>query len=171
MLVAGVGNIFLTDDGFGVEVATAMAGRELPDGVELVEFGIRGVHLAYQLLDGYDVLVIVDAAPHGQPPGTVSLLEVDQTQVSDPTVGVAEGESPLVDAHGLEPGAILGMLGSLGGRVGEVLVVACEPESVDEGMGLTPVVAAAVPVAIQLVEQVMQSPRPARPTADKEVSR
>jgi hydrogenase maturation protease len=154
-LVAGVGNIFLTDDGFGVEVASRMAGRELPEGVELVDYGIRGVHLAYQLLEGYDLLVLVDAAPHGQPPGTVSLLEVDQGQVVDSADAVAQGESPLVDAHGLEPGAILSMLGSLGGQVPTVLVVACEPESVEEGLGLRPVVAAAVPQAIALVEQVV----------------
>jgi hydrogenase maturation protease len=154
-LVAGVGNIFLTDDGFGVEVASRMAGRELPEGVELVDYGIRGVHLAYQLLDGYDLLVLVDAAPHGQSPGTVSLLEVDQGRVAESADAVAQGESPLVDAHGLEPGAILSMLGSLGGQVPTVLVVACEPESVEEGLGLRPVVEAAVPQAIALVEQVV----------------
>jgi hydrogenase maturation protease len=169
-LVAGVGNIFLSDDGFGVEVASRLAGRPLPDGVELVDFGIRGVHLAYQLLDGYDVLVIVDAAPHGQPPGTVSLLEVDQGQVTSSAAAVTEGASPLVDAHGLEPGAILSMLGSLGGSVGEVLVVACEPASVDEGLGLTPVVQAAVPRAVTLVEHVIRSPRATRATAEEEVS-
>jgi hydrogenase maturation protease len=175
-LVAGVGNIFLTDDGFGVEVAGRMAGRALPEGVELVDFGIRGVHLAYQLLEGYDRLVLIDAAPHGQPPGSVSLLQVDQDQVVASAPAVAEGQSPLVDAHGLEPGAILGMLGSLGGQVAEVLVVACEPESLDEGLGLTPVVEAAVPHGIRLVEEVLgiAEPQPehhdAR-TTDSEVSR
>jgi hydrogenase maturation protease len=171
MLVAGVGNIFLTDDGFGVEVAARMAGRPLPDGVELVDFGIRGVHLAYQLLDGYDVLVLVDAAPHGQAPGTVSLLEVDQAQVTTSASAVSEGESPLVDAHGLEPGAILSMLGSLGGQVSEVYVIACEPESVDEGIGLTAVVQAAVPQGIRLVDQVIQTHGAVAPSADREVSR
>lgn len=171
-LVAGVGNIFLTDDGFGVEVAGRMAGRELPSGVELVDFGIRGVHLAYQLLDGYDRLVLVDAAPHGQPPGTVSLLEVDQEQIVPSAGAVSDGESPLVDAHGLEPGAILSMLGSLGGQVPTVLVVACEPESVEEGLGLTPTVAAAVSRAIDLVERVVSDPEPRRsPPATKEVSK
>jgi hydrogenase maturation protease len=171
MLVAGVGNIFLTDDGFGVEVAARMAGRGLPDGVELVDFGIRGVHLAYQLLDGYDVLVLVDAAPHGQVPGTVSLLEVDQSQVAASAPAVSEGESPLVDAHGLEPGAILSMLGSLGGQVSKVYVVACEPLSVDEGIGLTDVVQAAVPQGIRLVEQVIETREAVASPADREVSR
>jgi hydrogenase maturation protease len=174
-LVAGVGNIFLTDDGFGVEVARQMAGRPLPEGVELVDFGIRGVHLAYQLLEGYDALVLIDAAPHGQAPGTVSLLEVDQGQLTDSAAAVSEGQSPLLDAHGLEPAAILSMLGSLGGRVSDVLVVACEPESVDEGLGLTSVVQAAVPQAISLVEEVLRSSRFDRSsrtdvTGDREVS-
>jgi hydrogenase maturation protease len=171
MLVAGVGNIFLTDDGFGVEVASQMAGTALPDGVELVDFGIRGVHLAYQLLDGYDVLVLVDAAPHGQTPGTVSLLEVDQSKVTESAPAVSGAERPLVDAHGLEPGAILSMLGSLGGQVPQVYVVACEPESVVEGMGLTDVVRAAVPHGIRLVEQVIQTRGAVASSTDREVFR
>jgi hydrogenase maturation protease len=170
-LVAGVGNIFLTDDGFGVEVAGRMAGHQLPPGVELVDFGIRGVHLAYQLLEGYDRLVLVDAAPHGQPPGTVSLLEVDQARIIPSAGAVSGGESPLVDAHGLEPGAILSMLGSLGGQVPTVLVVACEPESVEEGLGLTPIVAAAIPRAVEMVERVLSEAGSGRPVpTTKEVS-
>ena len=156
-LVAGVGNIFLSDDAFGVEVVRAMAGTPVPEGFEVVDFGIRGVHLAYQLLEGYDTLVLIDAAPRGHAPGTVSLLEVDQAQVVDAADAVTEGQSPLVDAHGLEPGAILSMLGSLGGQVSRVLVVACEPASVEEGLGLSPAVEAAVPQAVELVQQVMQA--------------
>jgi hydrogenase maturation protease len=156
-LVAGVGNIFQSDDGFGVEVAQRMAGRPLPAGVELVDFGIRGVHLAYQLLDGYDLLVLIDASPHGQPPGTVSLLEVPQSELGDVRESVSEGESALVDAHGLEPGAILKMLASLGGTVARVLVVACEPATVEEGIGLSGPVSDAIPQAIALVEQIMLS--------------
>lgn len=156
-LIACVGNIFLSDDGFGVEVARRMSHVPLPEGVELVDFGIRGVHLAYQLLDGYDLLVVVDAAPHGQPPGTVSLLEVDPASVGDSRTPVAAGEAPLVDSHGLEPAAILSMLTSLGGAVQKVLVVACEPVTVEEGLGLSEPVQAAVPHAIELIERVMRS--------------
>ncbi len=79
--MAGVGNIFLSDDAFGCEVVRAMAGTTVPDGVEIIDFGIRGVHLAYQLLDGYDLLVLVDAAPRDTEPGTVSLLEVELDQI------------------------------------------------------------------------------------------
>jgi hydrogenase maturation protease len=157
VLVAGVGNIFLTDDGFGSEVVRRMAGEQLPAGVEMVDFGIRGVHLAYQLLDGYDVLVVVDAAPRGHVPGTVSLLEVDPADVADSARAVSDGEAPLVDAHGLEPAAILSMLGSLGGTVARVVVVACEPASVEEGIGLTEPVQAAVPRAIEMVRELMWS--------------
>ncbi|HEV7192147.1 MAG TPA: hydrogenase maturation protease [Jatrophihabitantaceae bacterium] len=148
ILVAGVGNIFLSDDAFGCEVVRALAGRAVPDGVQITDFGIRGVHLAYQLLDGCDLLVLVDAAPRGNDPGTVSLLDVELDKI-EPTDG------PLVDAHGMAPVPILSMLASLGGRVARVLVVACEPESVEEGIGLSAVVSAAVPRAVELVEEVI----------------
>jgi hydrogenase maturation protease len=147
-LVAGVGNIFLGDDAFGCEVVRALAGRPVPEDVQINDFGIRGVHLAYQLLDGYDLLVLIDAAPRGNAPGTVSLLDVELDRIEP-------AEGPLVDAHGMEPVSILSMLTSLGGQVARVLVVACEPESVDEGIGLSAVVSAAVPHAVDLVEQIM----------------
>ena len=150
MLVAGIGNIFLSDDGFGPEVLTHFRGRPVPDGVEVSDYGIRGVHLAYRLLDGVDTLVFVDAAPHGAAPGTVSLLEVDRAQIP-----AGDGESPPVDAHGMEPVSVLRMLGSLGGTVGRVLVVACEPKVVEEGLGLSPEVQAAVPAAVSLIEELL----------------
>ena len=156
MLVAGVGNIFLSDDGFGVEVVRQLAGRPHPDGVEIADYGIRGVHLAYRLLDGYDVLVLIDAAPRGHPPGTVTLVEVDQSQLAGAGPAVTSGASPLVDAHGMDPATVIAHLGALGGRVASVLIIACEPEIIEEGMGLSATVQAAVPDAIALVEQVMQ---------------
>jgi hydrogenase maturation protease len=173
MLVAGVGNIFLSDDGFGSEVVRRMQGVPVPADVDVLDIGIRGVHLAYQLLDGYDVLVIVDAAARGQIPGAVTLLTVDQALVADARPAVAEGDSALVDAHGLAPGAILSMLAGLGGTVGQVYVVACEPESVAEGIGLSPQVEAAIGPAIALVEQLMWSGAMPDPTGQhvEEVSR
>jgi hydrogenase maturation protease len=149
-LIAGVGNIFLTDDGFGPAVLEEFAGRALPAGITARDFGIRGVHLAYELLDGYDVLVVVDAAPRGLTAGTVSLLEVDPDAVGAPADG------PLLDAHGMEPVAILRTLSSLGGQIGQVFVVACEPADTDEGMGLTDVVAAGVPAAVSVLEQLIE---------------
>ena len=149
ILVAGIGNIFLTDDGFGPEVMRHLAGTALPDGFSAVDFGIRGVHLAYQLLDGYDVLVIVDAAPRDLAPGTVSVFEVDPRSVGGP------GDGPLLDAHGMEPVAVLRTLGSLGGDIAQVYVVACEPADVGEGLGLSPAVAAAVPGALAALRQLI----------------
>ena len=151
VLVAGVGNIFLSDDAFGCEVVRAMAATSVPDGVEIIDFGIRGVHLAYHLLDGYDLLVLVDAAPRDTDPGTVSLLEVELDELGSATAVGA----PLVDAHGMEPVSILTMLGSLGGQIARVLVVGCEPGSVAEGIGLSEVVAAAVPRAVDLVHRLI----------------
>jgi hydrogenase maturation protease len=147
VLVAGVGNIFLGDDGFGVEVAARLAGAPVPDGVEVADFGIRGVHLAYQLLEGYDALVLVDAVRRGEDPGTLSLLEVE-----------TEGEDPpmvAVDAHGMDPHSVLATLAGLGGSVERVLVVACEVAHVDEGIGLSAPVSRAVPAAAELVLKVV----------------
>jgi hydrogenase maturation protease len=150
LLVAGIGNIFLSDDGFGPEVLSRLRGYPVPDGVEVTDYGIRGVHLAYRLLDGVGTLVLVDAAPHGKAPGTVSLLEVDPAEIRP-----APGSSPPVDAHAMEPVSVLRMLSSLGGSVDRVLVVACEPKVVDEGLGLSPEVEAAVPAAVALIEELL----------------
>jgi hydrogenase maturation protease len=149
VLVAGVGNIFLGDDGFGVEVVRAMAGMQLPDGVEVSDFGIRGIHLAYQLLDGYDALVVVDAVRRGDAPGTLSVIEVDAAAVAG-----SVPESPAVDAHSLDPDTVLRTLARLGGTIASVRVVGCEAALVDEQMGLTPAVEEAVPAAVGLVVQV-----------------
>ena len=146
ILVAGVGNIFLGDDGFGVEVVSRMRGRPVPDGVKVADFGIRGVHLAYELLDGYDLVVLVDAVPLGEEPGTVAVLEAD---------AASEG-GVLPDAHDLDPVAVLGLLADLGGEVGRMVVVGCQPGAVWEQMGLSPPVEAAVDQAIEMVEQLVQ---------------
>ena len=147
-LVAGIGNIFLGDDGFGSEVAQRLRARGgLPDGVKVEDFGIRGVHLAYELLEGYDALVLVDALPSGEAPGTVTLFEPDIPQPASQGDDVA----PVMDSHSMEPGSVLGMLAQLGGRVDRVLVVGCEPVSLDEGIGLSRPVAGAVDHAVDAV--------------------
>lgn len=146
VLVAGVGNIFLSDDGFGSEVARRLTAEPLPAGTKVVDFGIRGVHLAYELLDGYDALVLIDAAPHGAEPGTVSLIQPDLAHL--PASAAADG---LVDAHGMEPTSVFSLLGSLGQTPERTLVVACEPVDTGEGIGLTEPVAAAVDAAVTLV--------------------
>lgn len=143
VLVAGIGNIFLSDDGFGVEVASRLARRELPKGVLLREFGIRGIHLAYELLDGVDVLVLIDAVPHNEPPGTLSVIEPDQDDL-------AERADAALDAHTMDPATVLATLHSLGGRVERVVIVGCQPESLEEGIGLSADVAAAVEPAVDM---------------------
>jgi len=152
VLVAGVGNVFLGDDGFGVEVARRLVGETFPDGVQIADFGIRGVHLAYELLDGYDLLILVDAAPRGEAPGTVFVLEPDFGG-SD---GVARGDSGfLLDAHSLDPEVVLGILADLGGTVGRVVIVGCEPAEVVERMGLSAPVSHAVDEAARVVRELI----------------
>jgi hydrogenase maturation protease len=141
VLVAGVGNLFLSDDGFGPEVARRLAGRSLPAGVKVVDYGIRGMHLAYDLLDGYDALVVVDAAPRGGRAGDVVVLEVGEDDL-----GTGD-----FDGHGMEPTAVLSSLGSLGGRLPRTYVVGCEPADLDEGIGLSPRVEAAVDPTVDAV--------------------
>jgi hydrogenase maturation protease len=141
VLVAGVGNVFLGDDGFGPEAARRLAARPLPAGVRVVDYGIRGMHLAYDLLEGYDLLVVLDAAPRGGRPGDVVLLEVGEADLGD-------GD---FDAHGMEPTSVLASLGSLGGRLPRTLVVGCEPADTAAGMGLSPPVEAALDGAVEMV--------------------
>ena len=145
ILVAGVGNIFLGDDGFGVEVAKRLATEALPDGVRVVDYGIRGVHLAYELLDGgYEMTILVDATPRGEKPGTVYLIEADLD-----TYSTAAVSSP--DAHAMTPGAVFALLKAMGGSPGRVLIVGCEPQQTAEGIGLSAPVARAVDEAVRLV--------------------
>jgi hydrogenase maturation protease len=145
VLVAGIGNVFLTDDGFGSEVARRLGAAPMPDAVRVVDYGIRGMHLAYDLLDGYAGLVVIDALPGKGMPGELSVLEVGPDDLG-------EGE---LDAHGMAPVAVLASLGQLGGSLPPTYIVGCQPADVGEGMGLTPHVAAAVEPAIDLVYEVL----------------
>jgi hydrogenase maturation protease len=147
VLVAGCGNVFLADDGFGVEVATRLLQTELPEGVVVRDTGIRGVHLVYELLDGWYTVIIVDASPRGEAPGTISLIE------PDPDAG--PGDATLLDAHSMNPDAVLAMVRILGGEIGRILVVACEPAEITERIGLSPAVAAAVDGAVTMVRGVI----------------
>jgi hydrogenase maturation protease len=151
ILVAGVGNIFLGDDGFGVEVAGRIEPTSFPEGVKVADFGIRGVHLAYELLDGYDILILIDAVSRGDPPGTVSVIE---HRVGEDDEG---GTLAAMDAHGMDPGAVLAMAGDLGATVQRVLVVGCEAADVGDGIGLSGPVTEAVPRAIDAVHQLVAS--------------
>jgi hydrogenase maturation protease len=147
-LVAGVGNIFQRDDAFGVEVIRLLAGRPWPAGMRVADFGIRGVHLVYELLDGCDLFVLVDAAQRGCAPGTVTVLEVQPTDMAS--------SSGVMDAHGLAPDQVFAMLDAMGSRPGRSLVVACEPADVSAGMGLSDQVRDALPHAVRAVEEILE---------------
>jgi hydrogenase maturation protease len=152
MLIAGVGNIFLGDDGFGPEVAKRLAAASLPGWVRVADYGISGMHLAYDLADGYDTAILIDAAPHGDKPGTVSVLDASAGRRPDAgPAGEALGASRLFDAHGMQPDVVLGALDMLGATAVRILVVGCEPATVDYGMELSEPVAGAVDEAVQVV--------------------
>lgn len=148
VLIAGVGNVFLGDDGFGVEVVRRLAGRELPEGVEVRDFGIRGMDLAYALQDGYGLVIFVDATPRGGEPGTVYLIE---PEVED------DGEVAL-DTHGMDPVKVMKLSRVLGAPPTRTLVVGCEPQTIVTGedyddmlMELSEPVLAGVEEAVKLV--------------------
>jgi hydrogenase maturation protease len=152
VLVAGIGNIFLGDDAFGVEVAARLSERTLPDGVEVVDFGIRGMDLAYALQRPYETVVFLDAAPRGEPPGTLSVVEAEP-----------EEHRVALDAHGMDPVRVLGLARELGRVPPQVLVVACEPQTLvrgehDEALvgELSLPVRAAVDEAVALVESLVE---------------
>jgi hydrogenase maturation protease len=151
VLVAGIGNIFLGDDGFGVEVAQRLRQRPVRPAVRVEDFGIRGVHLAYELLDGYDTLVLVDAMATGEPAGTVVVMEPDRSvHALDESVG------PALEAHSMDPVVVLDLVARLGGSLDRVVVVGCEPESLDDGIGLSVPVAGAVDRAIGAIESLLE---------------
>jgi hydrogenase maturation protease len=152
MLIAGLGNIFNGDDGFGVEVADSLLKQVWPADVEVVDFGIRGVHLAYQLLDGYQLVVIVDAVSRG---GQAGSLYVINHRPDDRRREPPEDE-PLMDAHDLGPDGVLALVPALGGVLGRVVVVGCEPESLTPGVGLSAPVARSVEPAARLVGEIVR---------------
>lgn len=145
ILIAGVGNIFLGDDGFGVEVARRMALRELPERVRVCDFGIRGFDLAYALTDEHDAVILVDATRRGEPPGTLYALELEP---DGQTAGA-------VETHGMDPANVLRLVAALGGRPRRVLLVGCEASAIDpeteDLTGLSAPVESSVEPAIELV--------------------
>ena len=157
ILVAGIGNIFLGDDGFGVAVVEQLAARPQPDRVRVTDFGIRGFDLAFALLDEPEATILVDAMPRGEPPGTVYVLEPvldaeDSASIPDHAEGSFEG-------HAMTPASVFALVRTLGGKPRNVTVVGCEPltlgpENVGQ-MGLSEPVARAVPEAVAVVEQLL----------------
>jgi hydrogenase maturation protease len=162
ILVAGIGNIFLGDDAFGVETVQRLLRRPLPDYVRVVDYGIRGLDLAYALLDDYDMAILVDAVQRGESPGTLYVLEPNLSEAADASQPV------LMDAHGMNPMQVLAMVRAMGGRPRRVLVVGCEPATLGDefegAMGLSDPVASAIDRAIGMVESLI-----AKAARDREV--
>ncbi|HEX9176454.1 MAG TPA: hydrogenase maturation protease [Mycobacterium sp.] len=148
ILVAGIGNIFLGDDGFGPEVIKRAGQRLAGTDARVEDYGIRGMHLAYDLLDDWDALVLVDAVPSRGSPGTLHMFEADHESIVT---------TPVLDAHSMDPAAVFASLAALGGTPPYTVVVGCEVENVDEGIGLSPSVDAAVDGAVGAVAEVLST--------------
>ncbi len=153
ILVAGVGNAFLADDGFGGAVAEGLTKREVPAGVTVMDFGTGGLDLAYEVMRGYDALVIVDVSRQGGEPGTLYVMEPDEAEFRG---AIEDGE--VLNPHGMDPKTVLRFVKSVGGWPGKVVIVACEPAGVEAmGMELSEDVAAAVERAVDTVlEQIAE---------------
>ena len=147
ILIAGIGNTWQRDDGFGSEVARRLEGRELPEGVAVIDFGTGGLDLAYQVMYGYDALLMIDISRQGGSPGTLYVMEVDEDEV---TSGIEDGDA--LNPHGMDPETVLRFIKLTGGWPGKVVIIACEPLTIEEmGVGLSPVVEEAVDRAVELV--------------------
>jgi hydrogenase maturation protease len=164
ILIAGIGNIFLGDDGFGVEVVSKLAGRAFPQGVRVTDFGIRGFDLAYALMEGYETTILVDAYPGEGQPGTLFVLEPDLQNLDS-----AGSQPGFVDPHGMNPLNVLRMAANMGVQLKRILLVGCVPATLgpDEGkMGLSEPIEAAVDEAVQLlvslVTKILAEEWPAR---------
>jgi hydrogenase maturation protease len=143
VLLAGVGNIFFGDDGFGPEVIRQLAADHIPS-THVEDFGIRGLHLAYKMLEGFERVVLVDAVARGEAPGTLYVIEPDPS---------ARGDAP--DAHRMDIGNVFAFVRMLGGEPPPVKILGCEPQTIDEGIGLSPAVSQAVARALPLVRRLV----------------
>lgn len=153
VLVACVGNIFLGDDAFGVEVAQRLAKADLPPNVIVRDFGIRSYDLAYALMEEWKLVIFVDVVSRGGAPGTVYTIE--------PELPRGSIESPLLDAHSMNPVSVLQLVSALGGKVNRMLVVGCEPANVEAdqsgNLGLSAPVAAAVDEAVRVIGDLINA--------------
>lgn len=146
VLVAGLGNIFLGDDGFGVEVVRRLASADLPAHVKVADIGIRGVHLAYEMLEDYGLTILVDTVSRGDPPGTVYVIRHES----------AGAAAAAVDAHSMNPDSVLALLDNLGGTAANVWIVGCEPADTEERIGLSDTASAAVEEAVRAVVELIE---------------
>ncbi len=151
ILVAGVGNAWMLDDGFGSVVAQRLEAREMPPGVRVMDAGSGGLDLAYEIMRGYHALVLIDVSRQGGEPGTLYVLEPDLEEVAP---SIEDGD--VINPHGMDPATVLRFVRAVGGWTGKVVIVACEPTDVEDlGLGLSPAVVEAVERAIGLVEETV----------------
>ena len=151
ILVAGIGNSWLRDDGFGGEVVKRLEARELPEGSVVLDFGTGGLDLAYELMRGYDALVLVDVSRQGGEPGTLYVMEASEEEVE---AGIEDGQ--VINPHAMDPQTVLRFVKTIGAWPGKVVVIACEPTQVEEmGLGLSDEVARAVDGAVELVARTV----------------
>ena len=155
ILVAGIGNAWLSDDGFGGEVVKRLNERELPEETAVFDFGTGGLDLAYEVMRGYDALILIDVSRQGGEPGTLYVMEPDEADIA---AGIEDGE--MLDPHAMDPQTVLRFVRAVGGWPGKVVVIACEPAVVEEmGIGLSEHVGAAVAGAVDLVESTIAALR------------
>jgi hydrogenase maturation protease len=155
ILVAGIGNAWMRDDGFGGEVAKRLSERELPQEAAVFDFGTGGLDLAYEVMRGYDALILIDISRQGGRPGTLYVMEADEDDVD---VGIEDGQ--VINPHGMDPQTVLRFVKTLGAWPGKVVVIACEPAVVEEmGIGLSDEVSAAVDRAVELVASTIDELR------------
>lgn len=151
ILVAGIGNAWMGDDGFGAEVVKRLAAEQVPRGVAVMDFGTGGLNLAYEVMRGYDALLILDISEQGGTPGTLYVIEADEGAVQG---GIEDGDT--LNPHGMDPKTVLRFVKSIGAWPGKVVVIACEPHTVAEiGFQLSESVAGAVEPAVELVLQTI----------------
>jgi hydrogenase maturation protease len=157
ILVAGIGNAWLRDDGFGGEVAKLLTERELPEGVTVLDFGSGGLDLAYEVMRGYDALILIDVSRQGGDVGTLYVMEANPDDVDGQ---IEDGQ--MLNPHGMDPETVLRFVKYVGGWPGRVMVVACEPETVEDvGIGLSDAVRASVAQAADVVLQTIDELRDA----------
>jgi hydrogenase maturation protease len=148
VLIAGIGNVFLGDDGFGVAVAKRLERELLPEGTRVVDFGIRGVHLAFDLLTPPDLLVLVDATSRRGEPGTLYVVDPEVDNDAEPT-------SP--DAHSMDPRTVFMAVRQMGGTLPRTRIVGCEPADLSEGMCLSDPVQQAIEPAVEMIRRLIES--------------
>jgi hydrogenase maturation protease len=157
ILIAGVGNAWLRDDGFGGEVARRLQRQRMPPGVAVMDSGTGGLDLAYEVMRGYDALLLIDVSRQQGQPGTLYVMEVSEDSID---AGIEDGDA--INPHGMDPRTMLRFVRSVGAWPGRVVAIACEPDEVEElGLGLSPEVEAAVDRAVQLVTETAQELRAA----------